>query len=87
VSILRARELEWEKQRCDVDAWLRVIRKYTELEELTAEVLLELVDTIEVFEPQKVDGKRVCRVHIVYRFVGNVGEALLETEVYDGKAV
>jgi DNA invertase Pin-like site-specific DNA recombinase len=87
VSLLRARESEWEKQRCDVDTWLRMIRKYTELEELTAEILLELLDVIEVFEPQKINGQRVCRVNIVYRFVGSVGEALLEAEVCDGKAV
>jgi DNA invertase Pin-like site-specific DNA recombinase len=86
-AILRARASEEEKRRCDTGSWLDIIRKHTDPETLSKETLLELVDSVEVFEPRKIDGKRVCRIKVVYRFVGDVGETLSETEDPDGKAV
>jgi DNA invertase Pin-like site-specific DNA recombinase len=90
MPVLKERIARIEKEHCDVGAWPAVIRKHGKLEGLSAETLLELVDVIEVFEPQKINGRRVCRINIVYRFVGNISEAVsgaAETEAYDGKAV
>jgi len=73
VKTLRSKIEACESDNNDVSAWVGSIRKYTELEMLTQRILLELVDRIEVFEAEKIEGQRVCKVNIVYRFVGNIG--------------
>ncbi|MCL2775440.1 MAG: DUF4368 domain-containing protein, partial [Oscillospiraceae bacterium] len=80
VKELRVKIEQCERTVCDVNAWIKTIRKYTELTELTREVLIELIDSIEVFEPEKVGKRRVCRIRIKYRFVGVVGEMLTTTD-------
>ena len=60
-------------QWCNADAWVKTIRKYAELETLTKDVLIELIDKIEVFEAEKIDGQRICRINIAYRYVGDIG--------------
>ena len=77
---LRERVERCEQVVCDVSAWIKAIRKYSELEELSREVLVELIDNIEVFEPEKVGKQRVCRIKINYRFVGAVGKSLLAAD-------
>jgi hypothetical protein len=76
VRELRAKVERCGRDVCDVNAWVGAIRKYAALEELTREVLIELIDSIEVFEPEKIDKQRVCRIRVSYRFVGAVGDAL-----------
>ena len=60
--------------------WMRHIRQYTQLETLDEAILIELVERIEVAEPQVVDGKKLCNVKIIYRYVGYVDEALSQAE-------
>ena len=88
VKILRDKVDRSERQWCDADAWVRAIRGYAELDTLSQETLLELIERIDVSEPVWVDNQRECRVNIVYRFVGDVSESLagLEVETY-GQAV
>jgi len=80
VRELRAKIERCDRDVCDVSAWIRAIRKYAELEELTREVLIELIDSIEVFEPEKIGKQRVCRIRVSYRFVGVVSDALTATD-------
>ena len=55
----------------NADKFLKIIEKYTDVKELDKKILNELVDHIEVHEAEKINGKRVQRVDIYYRFVGN----------------
>jgi DNA invertase Pin-like site-specific DNA recombinase len=65
------------RECCDNAAmWIRHIRKYTAVEVIDDAVLLELVQRIEVGEAQIIDGKRVCNIKIVYRYVGDVDDAV-----------
>jgi DNA invertase Pin-like site-specific DNA recombinase len=73
---LRAKVERCDRAVCDVNAWIQAIRKYAALDELTREALIELIDGIEVFEPENVGKQRVCRIRVSYRFVGAVGDAL-----------
>ena len=57
--------------------WIKHIRKYTGIETVDEAVLIELVERIEVGEPKTVDGKSICDVKIVYRYVGDVDEAVM----------
>lgn len=47
-----------------------VIRKYTEIEELTASILHELIDHIVVHNAEGVGKSRTQKVEIFYRFIG-----------------
>lgn len=51
------------------------MRKYTEISELTPEIMHEFIEKIVVHEPEKIDGKRTQRIEIFYRFNVAVGSA------------
>lgn len=57
----------------NTERWVALIRKYTNLTELTAPLLNELIDKIVVHEATKDEnGKRVQDIDIYYRFVGMI---------------
>ena len=59
----------------NAERWIAIIRKYTNLTELTAPLLNELIDKIVVHEATKDEnGKRVQDIDIYYRFVGMIDE-------------
>ena len=66
------------ENRQDANRWMEVIRHYTEIAALDESILFELVDRIEVGEPRKVNGQRICDVKVVYRYVGSVDDALAQ---------
>ena len=60
----------------DVARWAEVIRRYTAVTELDAAMLFELVDRIEIGEVEKRGPFRYRDVKVIYRYVGNVDEAM-----------
>ena len=54
------------------DAFISAIRKFMQMDTLTAPLLQELVDHIEVYETEGVGKKRTQRIVIYYRFVGYI---------------
>lgn len=48
---------------------------YTDITEVTEELLHTLVEKIVVHKKEAVDGEIVMRVDIYYRFIGRVGDA------------
>lgn len=42
----------------NVDSFLKVVRKYTDIIELTAEIIRSFVERIDVYKPEKVPGTR-----------------------------
>lgn len=61
------------KQNADNAAtWARLIKRYTQLEDLDAETLLLLIDKIIVCDVQVIDGKRVRDIKIHYNYVGDM---------------
>lgn len=57
----------------NAERWIFIIRKYTQITELTAPLLNELIDKIVVHEATKDEnGKRVQDIDIYYRFVGMI---------------
>ena len=51
--------------------WIGMIKRYVDITELTQEIVNELIEKIEVYESEKVNGKRIQRIEIFYRFIGN----------------
>ena len=54
----------------NADHFLTLVRKYTEIPELTAEIIREFVEKVYVYKAEKVDGHRVQRIRIVYNCIG-----------------
>ena len=62
------------KQSNDVRKFAKLVEKYTNITDVTEELLHTLVDKIVVHEKEVIAGKIVMRVDIYYRFIGNVGD-------------
>ena len=61
-----------ERQIDDLETFIQRVRKYTDLTELTAYALHELVKAVYVEAPDKSSGHRVQRIHIRYDLVGYI---------------
>ncbi|MBQ7371074.1 MAG: DUF4368 domain-containing protein, partial [Blautia sp.] len=63
-----------KEQRLNVDSFLNMVRKYTDITELTAEIIRSFVEKIEVMKPEKVPGTRTKKQTIVihWNFIGAV---------------
>ena len=60
---------EAEKSVC-TDSFIARVKKYTDVRELTAEIIREFVERIYVYKAEKVDGHRVQRIRIVWNCIG-----------------
>ena len=49
-----------------------LVRSYTEVKELTPEILNSFIDKIYIGRPERIDGQRVQEVKIIYKLVGAV---------------
>ena len=61
-----------ESRLGDMDKFLAVVRKYTDIQELTPALTNEFIDRIIVHEPEKARGNRIQQVEIIYNGVGAV---------------
>ena len=68
VSELQKFIAETEQKTADISNFIRLVRKYTYIEELTPEIMHELVEKIVVHAPDKSSGHRQQKVEIYFRF-------------------
>ncbi|MDY4031607.1 MAG: DUF4368 domain-containing protein [Pyramidobacter sp.] len=63
-----------KEQRQNVDSFIGMVRKYTDITELTAEIIRSFVEKIEVLKPEKVPGTRTKKQTIViyWNFIGTI---------------
>ena len=61
-------------QHLQKTGWANIIQRYTEITELDESILFELVDRIEVGEPQRRGSIRIQDVKVRYRYVGVVDD-------------
>ena len=54
--------------------FIRVVRKFTEMQELTPEIVATLIDRIEIGQAQVIDGVKKQEIKIIYNFIGNITE-------------
>ena len=59
-----------EQSEFDLKEFLRNVRKYTDPEELTTEMLNDLVDKIVIYAPDKSIRKRRQKIEIYYKAAG-----------------
>ena len=60
-----------QENSINVDRFLALVRKYTDIQELTPEIIREFVERIEVFKTEKVDGHKVQKLRIVWNCIGD----------------
>ncbi len=75
-----------EKRSGDVTAFIDLVRKYEHIEELTPEIVHELIEKIVVHEADKSSGKRIQQIDIYFRFDVAVSSIETETGKYRKKA-
>ena len=63
---------ETKERSLNADHFLSLVRKYTDIRELDAEIIREFVERINVFQAEKVDGHRQQRIQIIYNCIGAV---------------
>lgn len=59
-----------EKKETDLTQFISNVKKYTEITELTPEILNELIEKIIIHQTEKINGKKVQEIDIYYRSVG-----------------
>jgi len=61
VAELKSTMTEEKESALSVEHFLTLIRKYTDIKELTAEIIMEFVEKIYVYKAERIDGKRLGR--------------------------
>jgi DNA invertase Pin-like site-specific DNA recombinase len=61
-----------EKQTADVDSFLALVRRTTEIKKLTPAIVHEFIEKIIVHEPEQARGDRRQKVEIIYNNIGAV---------------
>ncbi len=63
-----------EEKKLNVDSFLKLVRKSTDITELTPEIIRTFVERIEVFQPEKVPGTRTKKqtICIHWNYIGAV---------------
>ncbi len=70
VAELKSTMMAEKESALGVDHFLALVRKYTDIKELTAEIIREFVEEIYVYKAERIDGRRVQHVKIVYNCIG-----------------
>lgn len=81
ISELRSKFMQSDEQQKERENFTTAVRKFMQMEHLTAPLLRELIDHIDVFETQGVGKNRTQRIVIYYRFIGYI--ELPEVSHYD----
>lgn len=69
------------QEEINLTTFIGKVRKYTNIKELTPEIINELIDKILVYQPTKLDGKRYQQIDIYYAGVGIISIPTNEYEL------
>ena len=72
ITLLREKLSTMEQQSHKKDAFLAAVHKFMEMGTLTAPLLQELIDHIDVYETEGTGKSQTQRIVIYYRFVGYI---------------
>lgn len=82
LSLALEREIDEEAgQVADVGRFLQLAEKYSELQELDAYTVNELIDKIVIHNPEKIDGKKHVTIEIYFTYVGKIRIPLQKPEI------
>lgn len=69
-----------QEANINVDRFLGLIRKYTDIKELNAEIIREFVDRIYVHQTERINGRKIQRIRIVWNCIGEFTPPVPEQE-------
>lgn len=61
-----------KSQNVSADMFIGMVQKYTRAKKLTPQMLNELIEKIEVYQSEKIDGKNVQKIKIHYTCIGTL---------------
>lgn len=62
-----------EKEKTDgAEQFIRLVKRFSEITELTDEIVATFIQRVEVHEPVKVDGKKQHEITVFYNFIGEM---------------
>ena len=62
-----------ERETTDgAEHFIRLVKQFSEITELTDEIVATFIQKVEVHEPVKVDGKKQQDITVYYNFIGNI---------------
>ena len=67
-----------KQQELDLTSFVSKVKQYTEISELTSEIINELIDKIYVYQSEKVNGKPTQQIDIYYNGIGIINIPLNE---------
>ena len=70
-----------KQQELDLASFVSKVKQYTEISELTPEIINELIDKIYVYQSKKVNGKPTQQIDIYYNGIGIINIPLNEYEL------
>ena len=74
-----------EEKKADTAKFINIVQKYTDLSELTPEIMHEFIEKIVVHAPDKSSGRRKQKIEIHLRFKVAVMDAVVDCKDYDKK--
>ncbi len=74
-----------EQKSADTSQFIKVVKQYERITELTPEIMHELIEKIVVHAPDKSSGHREQKVEIHFRFKVAISVAVADSRVYDKK--
>lgn len=80
VKELKALIAKETEDTANVNAFLSIVKRYTDIPELTAEIVREFIEKVYVSHPEKVNGKSIQEVCIVWNCIGEFHELVLDAE-------
>lgn len=76
---IQAMLASYARESYDAREFAALVEQYTNITELTEELLHTLIEKVVVHEKEVIDGETVMRIDIYYRFIGKVGSEDGET--------
>ena len=56
----------------NVNQFLALVKKYTEEQKLTAEIIRKFVEKFYVYQAEKVDGHRFQKIRVIWNYIGEL---------------
>ena len=63
---------EEKMHELNADGFLKIVRKYSEVEDLSLDILQEFIDKIVVHHREKVMGETIQKIEIYYKMIGHI---------------
>lgn len=63
---------EEKKHELNANGFLKIVRKYSDIEELTLDILQEFIDKIVVYHREEIMGETIQKIEIYYRMIGHI---------------